>query len=136
MDRLLKFVDFPARLLMSLLFLKSGVGKLMAIAGTQAYMESHGLPGILLYPAAVWEIGAGLLLLAGIQLKPLAILLAGWCLLTAAIFHTKFSDPNQMTNFLKNLTMAGSFLLLAKSGVAGSREKVLIVKPGSPPESQ
>ena len=105
-----------ARLLMSIIFLLSGFGKLTGAAAIQGYMEHYGVPGVLVWPAAAFEIGSGVLLVAGYQLRPLAILLSGWCLLTAAIFHHEFSDQMQMINFLKNLTMAGGFLLLARSG--------------------
>ena len=111
-----RWVDLPARTLMSVLFLLSGVGKITAVAATQAYMAAYGVPGLLLWPAAALEIGSGLLLLLGLGLRPLGLLLAGWCLLTALIFHTAFADQNQMINFLKNLTMAGGFLLLAERG--------------------
>jgi putative oxidoreductase len=56
------WVDAPARVLMSRLFLISGIGKLAATAKVQAYMQAYGVPPILVYPAAVWEIGAGILL--------------------------------------------------------------------------
>ena len=79
-------------------------------------MAAYGVPGILLWPAAALEIGSGVLLLLGLGLRPLGVVLAGWCLLTAVIFHTAFADQNQMINFLKNLTMAGGFLLLAVRG--------------------
>jgi putative oxidoreductase len=116
---LTKWVDAPARVLMSLLFLISGVGKLAAVVPTQAFMEHYGVPGILIWPAAAWEIGGGILLLTGLLIRPLSILLAGWCLLTASIFHTAFGDPNQMVHFLKNMTMAGGFLILARAGAPG-----------------
>ena len=114
-----KYVDIPARALMALIFLISGVGKLSAVVGTQGYMEAHGVPGILIWPAAALEIGGGILLIVGLWVQPLSLVLAGWCLLTAAIFHTAFADPTQVVMFLKNLTMAGGFLLLAKSGAPG-----------------
>jgi putative oxidoreductase len=113
---LTKFVDAPARVLMSLLFLISGVGKLAGVVPTQAFMEAHGVPGILIWPAAAWEIGGGAMPLTGLWIRPLSILLAGWCLLTAAIFHTAWGDLNQMVHFLKNMTMAGGFLIVAKAG--------------------
>lgn len=116
MNNTSRFTDLPARMLMSLLFLLSGYGKLAAVAGTQAYMEAYGVPGALLWPAAALEIGGGALLLIGLGIRPLSAILAAWCLLTAAIFHTKFSDQTQMVMFLKNLTMAGGFMMLAKNG--------------------
>jgi putative oxidoreductase len=82
-------------------------------------MEHYGGPGVLIWPAAAWEIGGGILLLTGLWIRPLSILLAGWCLLTASIFHTAFGDPNQMVHFLKNMTMAGGFLILARAGAPG-----------------
>ncbi|MBV8456399.1 MAG: hypothetical protein JO122_07265, partial [Acetobacteraceae bacterium] len=48
-------------------------------------------------------------------IRPLAILLAGWCLLTAVIFHTQFANLDALMNFFKNCTMAGGFLLIAKT---------------------
>lgn len=114
-----RWVDVPARALMAALFLVSGIGKLTAVAATQGYMTAYGVPAMLVWPAAAFEIGAGVLLLLGLWTRPLGLCLAGWCLLTAAIFHTAFADQNQLINFLKNLTMAGGFLLLARAGATG-----------------
>ena len=110
-----RFIDLPARFLMSLLFLVSGYSKLAGNAGIQHYMQAYGVPGLLSWPAAVWEIGGGLLLLVGLWIQPVSVLMAGWCILTAAIFHTAFSDQNQLVNFFKNMTMAGGFLLIARA---------------------
>ena len=109
-----------ARLLMSVLFLVSGVSKLGSPAATRAYMEAYGVPGYLLYPAAALEIGGGSLLLAdhaASHTRWLGGMLAGWCLLTALIFHTDLQDPEQKINLMKNMAMAGGFLVLAE--VAG-----------------
>ena len=100
---------------MSLLFLLSGLSKLAENAGVQHYMRAYGVPGFLSWPAAAWEVSGGLLLLTGLWIRPVSILLAGWCILTAVIFHTAFSDQNQFINFFKNMTMAGSFLLIARA---------------------
>jgi putative oxidoreductase len=115
-DQATKFVDVPARVLMSLLFRLSGFGKLAAVAPTQAYMAAFGVPGALLWPAAALELAGGILLVIGLATRPTALVLAGWCLLTAAIFHTAWSDQIQQVMFLKNMTMAGGFLMLAKTG--------------------
>lgn len=114
-----KWTDAAARALMSLLFLVSGIGKLTDSAVTQDYMAAHGVPGLLVWPAAAWEIAGGILLLIGLWTRPLALLLAAWCILTAAIFHTAIADQNQIVNFLKNLTMAGGFLSIARTGALG-----------------
>jgi putative oxidoreductase len=109
-------VEPTARLLLCLLFVVSGVRKVIFTAPTQAYMEVHGVPGILIYPAAAFELTSAVLLLTGLWIRPLSWLLAGWCVLTAAIFHTKFSDAVQLNNFFKNMTMAGGFLMLTQFG--------------------
>lgn len=124
-----RYLDLPARLLMAMLFLASGLGKLTAVAATQAYMATYGVPGLLLWPAAMLEIGGGLMLVAGLWLRPLGLLLCGWCLLTAAIFHTALSDPIQQVMLLKNATMAGGFLLLARGGAPGLGLDGLFARP-------
>ena len=106
----------PARFLMSLLFILSGISKLTSVEATQAYMEAYGVPGILLWPAAALEITGGTMILTGIFTTPVSVILSGWCLLTAAIFHKELSDQTQMIMFLKNMAMAGGFLILAESG--------------------
>lgn len=118
-DAILRYADLPVRVLVSLIFIMSGISKIGAFAGTQAYMEAFGLPGILLAPTIGFEIGAGLLLLVGAWIRKVAFVLAGFTLATALVFHTDFSDQIQQIMFLKNLAIAGGLLLLAKTGAAG-----------------
>lgn len=73
---------------------RSGVGKLGAVEDTQKYMEAYGVPGYLIWPAAALEIGGGIMLLIGWRTRQLAVVLAAWCVLTAAIFHVDLEDPN------------------------------------------
>lgn len=113
------WLETPFRVLMALLFLVSATTKVTETAGIQAYMHAYGVPEILVWPAAAWEYAAGVLLLLGFHIRPVSVLLAGWCFLTAAIFHTQFSDLDQLMNFFKNMTMAGGFLIIAKSGLSG-----------------
>ena len=105
-----------ARVLMALIFILSGLSKIGATDATLGYMEAMGVPGILLWPTIVFEIGAGLLVVLGYQTRIIAFSLAGFCLVTAAIFHHQFADQIQMIMFLKNLAMAGGFLLLSSFG--------------------
>lgn len=105
-----------ARILMALIFILSGLSKIAAAAATQAYMEAMHVPGILLWPTVAFELGAGLLIVLGYGTRIVAVLLAGFCLVTAALFHTQFADQIQMFMFLKNIAMAGGFILLASTG--------------------
>jgi len=108
-----------ARVLMALLFILSGVGKIDNPEAIRGYMEAMHLPAVLLWPTVVFEIGSGLLLVMGFKSRIVAWLLAGYCIVTAMIFHTQFSDQVQMAMFFKNVTMAGGFLLLAAVGAGG-----------------
>ena len=118
-DTVTKYVDFPTRVLMALLFLMSAHIKITQVAAMQGYMHAYGVPGMLLWPAAAREFMAGLLLVAGMWVRPLSLGLAGWCVLTAAIFHTDLSVLDMELHFFKNMAMAGGFLLVAKSGAPG-----------------
>jgi putative oxidoreductase len=104
------------RLLMALIFILAGASKFGDLAGTGAYMESAGLPAVLAGPAAAFELLAGLAILVGWQTRITALLLAGFCLVTAAMFHNNFADQAQITLFLKNLALAGGFLTLYANG--------------------
>lgn len=105
-----------ARVLMALIFILSGLSKIGAADATRGYMEAMHVPGALLWPTILFEIGVGLLIVVGYGTRIAAALLAGFCLLTAGIFHSQFSDQIQMIMFLKNVAMAGGFGLLASVG--------------------
>ena len=64
----------------------------------------------------ITELGGGLLVLLGLFTRYAAIALAGFCLLAAWFFHYQPGDMMQMINFMKNITIAGGFLVLAGSG--------------------
>jgi putative oxidoreductase len=106
------------RLLMSIIFILAGLQKLGTAGDTVAYMASHGLPAPALAAAVaiVVECVGGALLLAGYQIRRVGLVLAIWCVVTGAIGHSHLADPNQMAHFLKNLAMAGGFLLLVAFG--------------------
>lgn len=105
-----------ARVLMALIFILSGLSKIGAADAMRGYMEAMHVPGALLWPTILFEIGAGLFIVVGYQTRIVATMLAGFCLLTAAIFHHQFADQIQMIMFLKNVAMAGGFALLASVG--------------------
>lgn len=110
------FVPF-GRLLLAVIFIMAGASKIASGgAGMIEYMESAGVPGILFWPAALFELVAGLMVLVGYQTKLVAFLLAGFCLLTGALFHYVPADQTQMTMMFKNFGMAGGFLFLARFG--------------------
>jgi putative oxidoreductase len=115
-DKILRHSDLPARVGMSAIFILSGIGKIVAFALTQGYMEAFGLPGILLAPTIAFEIGAGVALLLGFGVRYIALVLAGFCVVTALVFHRNFANQIEQFMFLKNIAMAGGLLHLAKTG--------------------
>lgn len=107
------------RLLIALLFVHEGWIKLTHIEASMAYMSSFGVPGWLLLPATVVEIGGGILLLAGWGSRYAALALAAFCILAAAIFHNVLSNGNQLLHFEKDLAIAGGLLILFARGPGG-----------------
>ena len=101
---------------LSLIFIISGWGKLAGYAATQQYMESQGVPGALLPLVIALELGGGLAILAGAFTRGIAVAIALFSLVSAAIFHADFADPMQAISFWKNVAMAGGFLVLAANG--------------------
>jgi putative oxidoreductase len=110
------FLNLAARILMSQIFIISGIGKITGYAGTQAYMAKMGVPGALLPLVILTELGGGLALLFGLQTKWVALALAGFCVVSALIFHLQPGDPMQMINLMKNLAMAGGLLMFVRYG--------------------
>lgn len=104
------------RLLLAALFLPAGLQKLSGYAGTQGYMEAMGVPGVMLPLVILLEVGGGLALIAGFKVRWVALALAGFCAVSASIFHYQPQDQMQMILFMKNIALAGSFLILASVG--------------------
>jgi len=108
--------ELAGRTLLAVLFLLSGVGKLSAYAATTAYMSSVGVPGWLLPLVIATEILGAIAIILGWQTRVAALLLAGYSLLAALIFHNNLADQIEMIMFLKNVSIAGGFLLLGANG--------------------
>ena len=106
------------RILLSVMFIMSGLQKFGAIEGTAGYIGSVGLPAAtaLAWLAAIVETVAGIAVLVGFQTKIAALLLAGFCAVAGYFFHFQPEDQMQMISFMKNLTIAGGFLALYVSG--------------------
>ena len=109
-------LDLLSRIFISLLFLVNGYFKIRNYDGTLEWMEGYNVPGILLIPAIILEFAAPILIIVGYKTKIVAFLLAAFCMTTALIFHTDFSSQIQITSFLKNIALAGGFLLIVVNG--------------------
>ncbi len=105
-----------ARILMPILFIVAGWGKITGYAGTQQYMEAMGVPGFFLPLTILLEFGGGLAILFGFLTRFTALFTAAFTLLTAFIFHTNFAEGPNSIMFMKNLTISGGYLLLGLVG--------------------
>lgn len=111
-----KYSSLIARVLLAHIFILAGMNKIMGYAGIQGYMESMGVPGMLLPLVILVEVGAGLSVLLGWQVRWAAYALAGFSIVSAVIFHSNLGDQTQMIMFMKNFAIAGGLLLLAEHG--------------------
>ena len=116
-----RYLPTLGRLLMALIFLMSGFGKLMNPAHTQQFMAANGLPltGLLLIGALLFELGGGLSLLLGYRARWSAAALVLFLIPATLVFHTNFAQQAQMVHFLKNLAIIGGLLMVVTHG-AGS----------------
>lgn len=106
-----------ARILISVLFIIAGYGKLgNAYAGTQEFMEAMKVPGILLPLTILLELGGGLAMMLGLLTRTTAVFTFIFCILTALLFHSDFSNDLNLTMFLKNVSISAGYLLLAMMG--------------------
>jgi len=112
-----------ARILMSVLFLIAGYGKIAGFAGTAGYIASKGLPlpqlGVVI--AIVVEVGGALALLAGFQTRLVALVMAVFTVVTGLIFHNFWALPAEQVGlnqimFMKNLSIAGGLLMMSAFG--------------------
>ncbi|MGB5291559.1 MAG: DoxX family protein, partial [Lysobacterales bacterium] len=105
-----------ARILLSLIFVTSGISKISGYAATQGYMEAMGVPGMLLPLVIAVELLGGLAVILGWHTRIAAFLLAGFSLLSALLFHADFGDQMHMIMFMKNISIAGGFLMSVSLG--------------------
>lgn len=104
------------RIMLALIFITAGYGKIGGYAGAAGYMDKMGVPSVLLPLVILTELGGGLLILVGWQTRIVSVLLAGFTLLAGLLFHLKVGDAPNMIQFWKNVAIAGGFLVLFANG--------------------
>ena len=109
-------IELIGRILLSALFLIEGIGKISMQEDVIIYMEDYGVPGILFAPATVLEILFPLLLIVGYRTKWAAAVMALFTFAVAIIFHSDFSEGMQMMLFLKDIAIAGGFMIIVAYG--------------------
>ena len=105
-----------ARFLLGSLFLWSGIGQIQGYDETAIFLTRHVVIGSLLPLAIFIELVGAVLIIAGYRTRWVCLGLAGFCVVTALLFHANFADRAQMFHFLKNAAIAGGLLALYVTG--------------------
>ena len=106
-------IEVLGRILLSSLFLIEGVRKFFFQEETIMYMEDYGVPEILFFPSIILEILFPILLIIGYKTRFSASIMALFTLTVALIFHTNFDNQMELIIFLKDIAIAGGFLIIA-----------------------
>lgn len=116
-------LSLAGRLLLALLFLPAGIGKLTGFDGTVAYIAAAGLPlpALAAALALTVEILGSVALIAGFHTRIAALALALFTLTASFFFHNFWALPAgpqvlQQMLFLKNMAVTGGLLTLAAWG--------------------
>ena len=106
-------IEAFGRIILSSLFLIEGVRKFFFQEETMMYMEEYGVPEILFFPSIILEILFPILLIIGYKTRFSAFIMALFTLSVAIIFHTDFQNQMELIFFLKDIAIAGGFLIIA-----------------------
>jgi putative oxidoreductase len=116
-------VLLAARLLVTPLFIFSGIGKILAFGVTASRLPGGegGFGSVLAAGSIVIELGASLAIILGIYTRCAALALIVFTILATLMFHNLWASPPaavtaQTVNFLKNLGLIGLFAMIAAFG--------------------
>jgi putative oxidoreductase len=104
------------RILLAVIFIVSGIGKIIDPAPAAGMMASVGLPANMALGVGIFELVAGLLLAIGLMTRLVSIVLFVYVGLTILFFHSALADPSQQVNALKNLAIMGGMLMVFAYG--------------------
>ena len=104
------------RILLAVIFIVSGIGKIMDPAPASGMMASVGLPANMALGVGIFELVAGVLLAIGLMTRLVSIVLFVYVALTILFFHNALADPAQQVNALKNLAIMGGMLMVFAYG--------------------
>ena len=116
MNQLQAFSALLGRLFLAIIFIQSGLSKMSDYAATQGYMDAMGVSSALLPLVIALEVLGGIAIVIGFKARLVALAMAGFSLLSALLFHTNFSDQTQTIMLMKNIAIAGGFLMIVAHG--------------------
>ncbi len=116
----MNYIPLVARIFLAVIFLRSGISKILDFSGTQQFMSANGIPlaltGLLLVGSIIFELAGGLSVLLGYKARWGAIALIIFLIPATLIFHTNFAEEMQVIQFLKNLALMGGLLMVVYFG--------------------
>ncbi|GBG15750.1 putative oxidoreductase [Novimethylophilus kurashikiensis] len=123
MQTIERYGPLVGRILIALIFVWSGFGKIVGFEATVGYIASKGLPLPQLgtIAAILVELGGGLMLIFGFKARCAAAAMFVFTAMAALIFHDFWAVPpeqalNQMIHFMKNVSMMGGLLFVVVYG--------------------
>ena len=116
MNQLQAFSALLGRLFLAMIFIQSGLSKMSDYAATQGYMDAMAVSSALLPLVIALEVLGGIAIVIGFKARLVALAMAGFSLLSALLFHTNFSDHTQTIMLMKNIAIAGGFLMIVAHG--------------------
>lgn len=129
MSGIYSLFELLGRIFLVLMFLQSGLGKIGNYAATGHYMAAKGVPPMLLPLVIILEVAGSIAIILGWKARPFAFALAGFCILAALLFHRNFADQTQSIMFMKDISIAGGFLIIFARGAGDLSLDRKSVKP-------
>lgn len=113
-----KYMPLVARTLIAVIFINSGIGKVMDFGGLQGAIASKGLPlaSLVAVFTIAFQLLGGASLILGYKARLGAGLLLAFLIPATVVFHNPIGDPTQMTQFMKNLAIIGGILMVLTYG--------------------
>ena len=118
-----RYGPLAGRVLMALIFLRSGFGKITGFSATAGFMAGKGMPmaELLLVGAIVFELAGAIMLILGWRVHWGALLLIAFTIPATLVFHNFWAVDaaqvqNQLNHFLKNVTIVGGLLYVMAFG--------------------
>ena len=122
------YAKLAGRILLSVIFITAGWSKIGGYAGTAGYMDSMGVPGMLLPAVILVEFGGGVALAIGAFTRYAALALGAFCILTALLFHRDFAQGMNSIMFMKDLALAGGMLYVYAHGAGALSVDAKVLK--------
>lgn len=116
----MEFLILVGRLMFGALFVGSAIGgHFMSSGATTQYAEMRGIKnaGMKVAVSGVWLLASGLMVILGVWTDLGFVMIALWCMASAGLVHHFWTDEGmmaqmEMTNFMKNISLAGAALIL------------------------